>query len=131
LLASLLTFESEIVDKANRALQDVQKFLAAAKAGSPSDAVNRLAQFAADIVTAFNQLVGQSVFADLASFRAVAQTVFAEASRAINPGLAGQPKAMLTLDVLNAGHTADLAAFLNGTVPASDAIAVPQRLVAF
>ena len=129
LLASLLLFESQIVERANQALQDVQKFLAAATAGSPTQAVTRLAQFAADIVTAFNQLLGQNVFADLASFVAIGQTVFAEASRAINPGLAGQPKAMLTLDVLNAGHTTDLAAFLKGTVPASGDIAVSQRLV--
>jgi len=131
LLSSLLTFESQIVEKANDALKDVQKFLAAAATGSSSQAVIRLAQFAADIVTAFNQLVGQSVFANLASFRAVGQTVFAEASRAINPGLAGQPKAMLTLDVLNAGHTSDLPAFLNGALPASGDIAVTQRLVTF
>jgi hypothetical protein len=129
--SSLLTFESQIVEKANAALQDVQKFLAAANAGSPSQAVTRLAQFAADIVTAFNQLLGQSVFADLASFRAVGQTVFAEASRAINPGLGGQPKAMLTLAVLAAGHTSDLAAFLAGTAPASGDIAVSERLVTF
>ena len=77
LLSGLLTFESQIVNKANDALNDVQKFLAAAAAGSPSQAVTRLAQFAADIVTAFNQLLGQSVFAPLASFRAVGQTVFA------------------------------------------------------
>jgi len=131
LLSSLLTFESQIVNKANEALNDVQKFLAAGAAGSPSQAVTRLAQFAADIVTAFNQLIGQNVFADLASFRAVGQTVFAEGSRAINPGLGGQPKAMLTLELLNAGHTSDLSAFLNGTVPASSDIAVSQRLVTF
>lgn len=131
LLASLLTFESEIVEKANDALNDVQKFLAAAASGSPSRAVTRLAQFAADIVTAFNQLLGQSVFAPLASFRAVGQTVFAEGSRAINPGLVGQPKAMLTLDLLNPGHTSDLSAFLSGTLPASGDIAVTQRLVTF
>jgi len=69
LLASLLTFESQIVNKANDALNDVQKFLSAAATGSPSQAVSRLAQFAADIVMAFNQLIGQSTFADLASFR--------------------------------------------------------------
>lgn len=131
LLKGLLTFESQIVNKANDALKDVQQFLAAATAGSPSQAVNRLAQFAADIVTAFNQLLGQSVFADLASFRAVAQTVFAEASRAINPGLGGQPQAMLTLYLLNAGHASDLPAFLNGTLPPDGDIAVEQRLVTF
>lgn len=131
LLSSLLLFESQIVEKANDALKDVQKFLAAAGAGSPTQAVARLADFAADIVTAFNKLVGQSVFGSLASFRAVGQTVFADASHAINPGLGGHPDAMLTLHVLKAGNTSDLAAFLNGTIPPSADVAVGQRLVTF
>jgi hypothetical protein len=130
LLAGLLTFESEVVEKANDALKDVQSFKATA-ATLPTQSVVRLAKFAADIVTAFNQLLGQSVFVDLASFRAVGQVVFAEASRAISPGLSGQPRAMLTLDILNAGHKPDLAAFLNGSLPASADVAVPQRLVSF
>jgi hypothetical protein len=130
LLASLLTFESQIVEKAKSALTDIQKFLAVAGT-SPTQAVNRLAQFAADITTAFNQLLGNNVFGDLASFRAVGQMVFAEASRALNPGLAVQPRAMLTLDILNPAppRTFQLSAFLNGTLPASGDIAVPQRLV--
>jgi hypothetical protein len=130
LLANLLTFESQIVEKANDALKDVQKFLATADT-SPTPAVTRLSQFAADIVTAFNQLLGQTVFADLASFRAVGQAIFADASCAINPGLAGPPKAMLTLDILNAGRAADLTAFLNGALPPMGDIAVAQRLASF
>ncbi len=130
LLASLLTFESQIVQKAKSALTDIQKFLAVAGT-SPTQAVNRLAQFAADITTAFNQLLGNNVFGDLASFRAVGQVVFAEASRALNPGLAVQPRAMLTLNILNPAppRTFQLSAFLNGTLPVSGDIAVPQRLV--
>jgi hypothetical protein len=54
--SGLLLFESQIVNKANDALNDVQKFLATAGT-SPTQAVKRLAQFAADIVTAFNQLM--------------------------------------------------------------------------
>ena len=128
--SSLLLFESQIVNKANDALNDVQKFLATAGT-SPTQAVKRLAQFAADIVTAFNQLIGQSVFASLSAFGGIGQTVFADAAQAINPALAGQPQAMLTLNILHAGHTADLAAFLNGTPPPSADIAVAERLVSF
>lgn len=131
LLSGLLTFESQIVEKANSALNDVQASLKQAASGSPSKAVARLAQFAADIVTAFNQLLGQSVFANLASFRSVGQTVFAEASRAINPGVDGKPKAMLTLDVLSPGRTQDLATFLSGTPPGNGDVAVAERLVTF
>jgi hypothetical protein len=130
LLESLLLFESNVVFKANDAINDMQKFLAVASS-APSQAVDRLAQFAADIVTAFNQLVGNSVFADLSSFRAVAQVVFAEASRALGVGMATQPAAMLTLDILNPmpPRTFQLSAFLKGTLPTDKDIAVEQRLV--
>ena len=130
LLASLLTFESEIVRKAKDALSDIQKFVVLANT-SPIQAVDRLAQFAADIATAFNHLLGDSVFADLASFRAVGQSVLAEASRALRPGVGTQARAMLTLDILNPAppRTFPLSSFLAGALPAGDDIAVAQRLV--
>ncbi|MBZ5618207.1 MAG: hypothetical protein LAQ69_05630 [Acidobacteriia bacterium] len=130
LLESLLRFESQILEKAASALKDIQAFLAVAGT-SPTQAVHRLADFAADITTAFNKLTGNNVFADLVSFRAVAQMVFAEASRALNSSLAVQPRAMLTLDILNPAppRQFQLASFLNGALPASDDIAVAQRLV--
>ncbi len=130
LLEGLLLFESNVVFKANAAIRDVQKFLANAST-SPTQAVDRLAQFAADITTAFNQLIGQSVFADLASFRAVAQVVFAEASRSLSTGLVVKPDAMLTLDILNPAppRKFQLPDFLNGDLPTGADIAVAQRLV--
>jgi len=129
LLESLLTFESDVVFKADRALKDMQKFLGSASK-SPSKAVVRLAEFAADITTAFNQLIGKNAFADLSSFRAVAQVVFAEASRALS-GVTAQPRAMLTLEILNASppRTFQLSDFLKGELPASVDVAVAQRLV--
>jgi hypothetical protein len=130
LLDSLLLFEAGIVEKANDALQDVQKFRSAA-GSSPSKALERLAQFASDIVTAFNQLVGDNVFADLSSFRAVAQVVFAEASRALNPTIPAQPRAALALDILNPAppRTFSLPSFIGGELPESSDVAVAQRLV--
>ncbi len=130
LLEGLLLFESSVAFEANSAIKDIQSFLVAAST-SPSQAVDRLAQFAADIVTAFNKLIGQNVFADLASFRAVAQVVFAEASRALGAGVPAQPRAMLTLDILNSAptRTLQLSSFLSGDVPASGDIAVAQCLV--
>jgi hypothetical protein len=127
LFFGLLTFEAEIVDKAQDALRDIQKFLAVAGT-SPTQAVTRLAQFAADITTAFNQLLGQSAFGDLASFTAVGQVVFLEASRALNPVVAGQPVAMLTLDVLNKQSSFQLPSFLTGSIPPAAEVAVAQRL---
>jgi hypothetical protein len=130
LLKRLLTFESNVVFKANDALNDMQKFLASASS-TPSKAVVRLAKFAADITAAFNQLIGKSDFADLKSFRAVAQVVFAEASRALSNDEALGPRAMLTLDILNpaGSRKSQLSDFLAGGLPASGDIAVAQRLV--
>ncbi len=130
LLESLLTFESSVVFKANDALKDMQKFLAAASS-EPSQAVARLAGFAADITSAFNQLIGKSAFADLSSFRAVAQVVFAEASRALSSSLVALPRAMLTLHVLNPAPSRkfQLPDFLKGELPESADVAVAQRLV--
>ena len=130
LLTKLLEFESDVVFKANDAIKEMQKFLARAS-GFPSKAVVPLAKFAADISTAFNQLIGENTFGDLASFRAVAQVVFAEASLALSHGLVIQPRAMLTLDILNPGHSRkfQLPDFLKGELPASADVAVAQRLV--
>lgn len=130
LLESLLLCESMIVEKASDALKDVQKFLSVAST-SPSQAVDRLANFAADITTAFNKLIGSSVFADLSIFRAVAQVVFAEATTALSGVAAVQPRAMLTLEILNPAppRTFQLADFLNGEIPAAADIALPQRLI--
>jgi hypothetical protein len=130
LFVSLLGFEALVVQKANEALNDVQKFLAAAGT-SPTEAVNRLAEFAADITVAFGKLVGSSVFAEIAGFRAVAQMVFAEASRSLAGGALAQPRAMLTLDILNPSppRTFVLGDFLKGATPTGEEIVVSQRLV--
>jgi len=130
LLESLLLCEAMIVEKANDALKDIQKFLSIAGT-SPTHAVDRLSTFAADITTAFNKLIGSSVFADLSIFRAVAQVIFAEATTALSGGRAVQPRTMLTLDILTRAppRTFQLADFLNGAIPADADIAVPQRLV--
>ncbi|MCZ2150149.1 MAG: hypothetical protein LC126_20520 [Bryobacterales bacterium] len=130
LFESLLLFEAQVVEKANDALKDIQKFLSVAGT-SPTQAVKRLADFAADITSAFGKLIGNSVFADLATFRAVAQMVFAEASRTLGGAVAAQPRAMLTLDILNPAppRAFQLADFLEGAVPSGADIAVAQRLV--
>jgi hypothetical protein len=126
----LLLFEALVVGKAADALDDIQKFLRTAGT-SPTQAVQRLAEFAADITEAFGKLVGQSVFADMASFRAVAEMVFAEGSAALSGGPVVTPNAMLTLNILNPAppRTFQLKDFLAGKQPASGDIALSQRLV--
>ena len=132
LFESLFLFEAQIVEKANDALKDIQKFLAVAGT-SPTVAVKRLASFAADITKAFGDLTGQNVFAHLATFRAVAEVVFGEATSALTGVVVAQPRAMLTLDILNPAppRKFQLSDFLAGAQPASDDIAVAQRLASF
>jgi hypothetical protein len=129
LLRGLLTFESAVAITAAEAVADIQGFLAAASS-SPSRAIARLAEFAAGITTSFNKLTGDSVFANV-SFRAVSQVVFAEASRALNPGLLVQPRAMLALAVLRPGpdRTFRVADFLDGGIPPDREVALAQHLV--
>jgi hypothetical protein len=111
------------------AVADIQGFLASS-ATSPSKAVARLAEFAADITTSFNKLAGDSVFAGV-SFRAVSQIVFAEASRALDPGLPARPRAMLALAVLrpDPARTFRIADFLDGAIPPDRDVVLAQHLV--
>jgi hypothetical protein len=129
LLRGLLTFESTVAITAAAAVADIQGFLASASS-SPSKAIARLAEFAAGITTAFNRLAGNSVFAGV-SFRAVSQIVFAEASRALDPGLLAPPRAMLALAVLKPGpdRTFRVADFLDGGIPPGKDVALAQHLV--
>jgi hypothetical protein len=129
LLRNLLGFEAAVVHKAAEAVVDIQGFLAVSGT-SPSKAIERLAEFAADLTTAFNKLIGNTVFASL-SFRAVSQTVFAEASRALSSALTAQPRAMLVLSVLRPEkeRTFRIADFLDGAVPPPKEVALEQHLV--
>jgi hypothetical protein len=129
LLRGLLVFESTIAIRCAEAVADIQGFLAAA-ATSPSRAIARLAEFAADMTMSFNKLAGDTVFAGV-SFRAVSQMVFAEASRALDPGLIAPPRAMLALAVLKPGpdRTFRVADFLDGGIPPDQDIALAQHLV--
>jgi hypothetical protein len=129
LLRGLLIFESTIATTAAEAVADIQGFLAASSS-SPSRAIVRLAEFAAGITTSFNKLAGNTVFADV-SFRAVSQIVFAEASRALAPGLVGPPRAMLALAVLAPGpdRKFQIADFLDGGIPPDRDVVLAQHLV--
>ncbi len=129
LLRGLLTFESTIATRAAEAVADIQGFLTASST-SPSKAIARLAEFAADITTSFNKLAGDSVFAGV-SFRAVSQVVFAEASRALDPGLLERPRAMLALAVLrpDPARTFRISDFLAGGIPPDGDVVLAQHLV--
>jgi hypothetical protein len=127
LFRNLFFFEALIVEKAKDALKEIQKFLDVADS-SPTEAVKRLAAFAADITEAFGKLTGESVFADLKTFRAVAEVVFLHATRALT-GVSAKPDAMMTLYILKNPTAFVPASFLTGSVPKAADVAVPQRIV--
>jgi hypothetical protein len=125
LLDNLLSFERALVRKATEAYEDAQAFV---RKSNPADALDRLADFASDITRTFNTLAGQTVFVGPA-FRPVAQSVFVEAARTLDPAVAAHPSAMLTVSVLNPARTFDITTFPAGAIPPPDQLAVGQRLV--
>jgi hypothetical protein len=124
----LVQFEAELVRKAAEAIEDL-KGLTAAQNAKPSEAIAKLAEFGADITTAFNQKL-DSVYADKSALRALGQMVFLDASRALGSSLsATKATAMLTMTVLKERRTFDIGSFLSGELPEAGEVAVAQRLV--
>ena len=124
LLQSLLFAEAEIVRGATAALKDVNGMLDAV-AAAPTKAINRFADFGADLTDTFNHKLS-NVYGDDA-LRTLSSMVLMEASRAIDPDLSTQaPQAILTFQN---GHTFDLNDFIGGAMPPKDQIAVAQTLV--
>ena len=126
-LGSLCVFESRIVNKAAESLRDVADFMKTAGT-APTKAIASLAEFAADITTAFNKLSGETVFGK-ASLRSLGSLIFLEASRVLSPDLAARPKAMLNITVLNEQRKFRLGDFLAGEIPPAEDVAMAQRLV--
>ena len=126
-LLHLCQFEAQVIAKAVNALENIQAFLALRET-SPSKAIDRLADFGADITMAFNNL--DTVFAK-APLRTVTQGVFLDASRALALLPVGGETGMLTLTVLKpeGQRTFELAEFLAGETPKADDVLLQQRLV--
>jgi hypothetical protein len=128
-LLHLCQFEALVVEKAVDALENMQAFVSL-KSTSPSKAIDRLAEFAADITMAFNKLGGETVFAK-APVRTVTQGIFLDASRALAEIPSAGVSGMLTLTVLKpaADRTFKIDDFLAGKTPPSDEVLLEQRLV--
>lgn len=125
LLHSLLFTEAQMVDGAAKALRDVQATLSTA-ATAPTKAIDRLADFGAEVTATFNKNL--SVYGK-EPLRTLNSMLLAEASVALAPGVAASlPKAMLNLLVLKPQHAFTLADFLNGDMPPRDQVAVSQVL---
>jgi hypothetical protein len=125
LLVNLLDFERALVGKAADAYEQAQAFM---RSDDPANALERLAEFAGGITRAFNTLAAQAVFVAPA-YRPIAQSVFLEAARALDPAVAPRPSAMLTVSVLKPQRTFEIAAFLAGSDPPPDQVRVGERLV--
>ncbi|MEQ1912955.1 MAG: hypothetical protein ABMA15_29335, partial [Vicinamibacterales bacterium] len=133
-LLHLCQFEALVVQKALDALKNMQAFVAL-KDKTPSKAIDRLADFGADITETFNKLASQTVFAQ-APVRVVTQGVFLDASRALAAmsGTVSAPmtaSGMLTVTVLKpeSDRKFQIAQFLSGETPDADDVLVEQRLV--
>ncbi len=127
LLQSLLFSEAEIIRGATAALKDVNGMLDSV-ATAPTKAINRFADFGADLTDTFNHKLS-GVYGDDA-LRTLSSMVLLEASRAIDPDLNTQPpQAMLNILTFQNGHAFDLNDFIAGAMPPKNQIAVAQTLV--
>ncbi len=127
LLQSLLFTEAEIIRGATAALNDVNGMLEAV-ATAPTKAIERFADFGADLTDTFNHKLS-SVYGDDA-LRTLSSMVLMEASRAIDPDLnTQQPQVMLSILTFQNGHAFDLNDFIAGAMPPKEQIAVAQTLV--
>ena len=127
LLQSLLFSEAEIIRGATAALKDVNGMLDSV-ATAPTKAINRFADFGADLTDTFNHKLS-GVYGDDA-LRTLSSMVLLEASRAIDPDLNTQPpQAMLNILTFQNGHAFDLNDFIAGAMPSKNQIAVAQTLV--
>lgn len=124
-LSSLLFTEAQLVRGATDALKQVSAALATA-ATAPTQAINTLAKFAADLTDTFNQRVS-SRYSGM-SGRVVGPMLLVEASNAVG-SLGAMPSAMLNLYALKPGHTFNLGTFIDGKMPPQAEVALTQTLV--
>ncbi len=128
-LSHLCLFEALVIEKAVDALEGMQDFVSL-QGTAPSKAIDRLADFGADITMAFNKLSGDTVYAT-APLHTVTQGIFLEASRALATLGGAAESGMLTLTVLKPSdqRTFKIEEFITGRTPEPDEILLEQRLV--
>jgi len=126
-LHSLLFVEAEIISAATAALKDVNAMLDVV-ATAPTKAIERFAEFGADLTEAFNHRL-DSIYRNDA-LRTFSSMLLIEASRVIGPGSSKPPAAMLNILTLTNGHAFDLKDFVAGVMPPKDQVAIAQTLVA-
>ncbi|WP_419806877.1 hypothetical protein [Terriglobus sp.] len=111
-----------------KALKDISDAATDIPAFDPSQLLDRLAAFGADLTRALDQNMS-NLFAS-GNLRLFGPMLFVEVTRA----LAGansrvQPKAMLELKSLQPRHSFDLASYVSGSEPPFEQVAVSQTIV--
>jgi hypothetical protein len=126
-LSSLLFTEAEMVSGASKALKEIA---AAVDQGgtSPTQAIKKLAEFAANLTDTFNHRVS-SIYSGV-SGRVLGPMLLVESSRALGTIGGGKASGMLKLYALNNGHTFDMGKFVEGELPPEKEVALTQTLVA-
>ncbi len=127
LLSGLLFTESQMVRGAADALDAIQSAVSQAST-APTEAIKKLAEYAADLTDTFNHRLSSVYGND--SLRTLGPLALLESSAAITPAFQTvTPNAMLRMYVLNNGHTFDIGTFLNGSMPPGNEVALTQTLV--
>jgi hypothetical protein len=127
LFNGLLFTESQMIRGASDALDAIQSAGNQA-ATAPTKAIQKLAEYAADLTDTFNHRLSSVYGND--SLRTLGPLALLEASAAITPEFQNvTPNAMLRMYVLNTGHTFDLGTFLTGNMPPGNEVALTQTLV--
>jgi hypothetical protein len=97
-------------------------------AATPTKAIQRFAEFGADLTSTFHDKIS-SVYGDDA-LRTLGSLVLLEASAALDPAFRNAPPdAMLSIQVLKEGSPFPLSDFLKGQAPPPGEVAVAQTLV--
>jgi len=124
---NLLILASKIAHGAEDALKDLIGFEAEA-ATRPSKAIERLAEFGAEVVSTFNRDLSSVYGGDL--LRPLGSMIFLEAAAALDPSIANaRPNALLAMTVLKDQREFKMEDFLQNKRPKASDIAIQQRLV--
>jgi hypothetical protein len=123
----LLRLLSVIADGIANALDDLRAFESNAET-RPSLAIERLADFGAEVARTFNKNLSSTYGGEI--LRPLGSLVFLEAACALDSTMSEvRPNALLSLTVLKEERTYTLEDFLANTMPPADQVAVQQRLV--
>jgi hypothetical protein len=125
LLYTLLRQENDLIKGVCSVCKEMQRFRADA-AMAPSKAMGRLANGIASLVAAFHHKVSSVYAGDW--IHSLGPMLLVECTAALG-GAATTPAALLTIYALKRGQAPDLDAFVAGTLPPKEHVAIAQTIV--